>query len=401
MQHGHWTISERRLAQGRHYGLDWLRVVAFQLLILYHVGMAFVTWDYHVKLATIPWVAIPLQLTSPWRLSLLFVVSGYASMALLARSDGAGAFLRQRVLRLGLPLLFGVLVLTPVQPWIQLVTQRHYNADFWFFLTHRYFAFHKLGGIPLPNWMHLWFVGYLLAYTAILCLGVQMPQSWRETLRRAGDRLFAGPQLLVVGVAYVLGARLGFEGGWDDTHNLIDDWAAHGVYFGMFLFGVHLRGSERTMEAIVRLWKPAAALAFGGWLVLAWLEYSHPGPQPLVESMRPILWVARSVESWCAIVALIGIAESFFNRDHPWRQMLAEAVFPFYLVHQTIILIVAYWLIGTGIGTFARFLILVAATMAGCWAFYLITRAIPPLRPFVGLAPRRSVSESLEPIGTN
>ena len=70
----------------RHYGMDWLRIGAFALLILYHIGMVFVPWGFHVKTAQpIDWVAIPMLATNPWRLTLLFVVSGYASRALLAQ----------------------------------------------------------------------------------------------------------------------------------------------------------------------------------------------------------------------------------------------------------------------------------------------------------------------------
>ena len=94
------AIAMQPCRKDRHFGMDWLRIGAFQLLILYHVGMTFVPWDYHVKLASLDWVSVLMQLTSPWRLSLLFVVSGYASAALLARSGSAGAFFRQRLLRL-------------------------------------------------------------------------------------------------------------------------------------------------------------------------------------------------------------------------------------------------------------------------------------------------------------
>ena len=132
----------------RHFGMDWLRIGAFQLLILYHIGMTFVPWDYHVKLASLDWVTVLMQLTSPWRLSLLFVVSGYASAALLTRSPSAGAFFRQRLARLGLPFLFGIAVIVPVQPWVQLVTQNHYPFGFWTFFTRHYWSFGTLARIP-------------------------------------------------------------------------------------------------------------------------------------------------------------------------------------------------------------------------------------------------------------
>src|SRR4051812_3597789 len=112
----------------RHYGMDWLRVGAFALLILYHVGMVFVPWGFHIKTAEpLVWAEIPMFLTNPWRLSLLFVVSGYASRALVMKSPSVGAFLRSRNARLLIPLAFGVTVVVPPQPWIELVAQHGYT----------------------------------------------------------------------------------------------------------------------------------------------------------------------------------------------------------------------------------------------------------------------------------
>jgi hypothetical protein len=103
---------------------------------------------------------------------------------------------------------------------------------------------------------------------------------------------------------------------------------------------------------------------------------------------RPIaraFHVAREVQCWASIAALIGIAERFWNRDSSWRPMLTEAVFPFYIIHQTVIILVEYWLKPLNIGPVAEFAILVPATVAGCWAFYLIGREIGWLRPLIGL----------------
>ena len=84
----------------RHYGMDWLRIGAFALLILYHIGMVFVPWGFHIKTAQpMDWVEIPMLLTNPWRLTLLFVVSGYASRALFAKSTGVGSVLEATATR--------------------------------------------------------------------------------------------------------------------------------------------------------------------------------------------------------------------------------------------------------------------------------------------------------------
>ena len=94
--------------------MDWLRIGAFALLILYHIGMFFVPWGWHVKTAQpIEWFALPMLATNAWRLGLLFVVSGYASAALFARSSGLGGFVRNRTARLLVPLVFGIAVIVP------------------------------------------------------------------------------------------------------------------------------------------------------------------------------------------------------------------------------------------------------------------------------------------------
>jgi peptidoglycan/LPS O-acetylase OafA/YrhL len=91
---------------------------------------------------------------------------------------------------------------------------------------------------------------------------------------------------------------------------------------------------------------------------------------------------------WGAIVALLGIADRFWNRERPYRAMLTEAVFPFYIIHQTIIVVLGWYLLRFALPGSIEFAILLIATVAGCWVFYFGGREIPLLRPLIGL--RRS-----------
>lgn len=84
-------------------------------------------------------------------------------------------------------------------------------------------------------------------------------------------------------------------------------------------------------------------------------------------------------------MGLVGAADRYVNVDHRWRPMLAEAVFPFYLIHQTIIVMAGYVLLSTATGPIVRFVILLTVTVAGCWAFYFAGRQIFWLRPAIGL----------------
>lgn len=378
----------------RHYGLDWLRIGAFALLILYHVGMVFVPWAYHVKLPGPAWATIPMLAVNPWRLALLFVVSGYASRALLARTAALGAFARNRSARLLVPLLFGIVVVVPPQPWAELASKFSYAAGYWTFWGRDYFIFSSVHGVPLPAWNHLWFVAYLWIYTMGLALALAvLPDRARAALQRGFDRLFGGPAVLIVPLAWLMEVDLRLFPGGRETHALFDDGLAHAIYLPAFLFGFALAASPRAIAALVRWWRPMAVLAVLSYAVAAGIEWRWPGnamPYPLGR----IFSGARAVQGWSAIAALIGYADSHWNRDHRWRPMLTEAVFPFYLIHQTIIVVMAWALIPAGLGMAANFAVLVAATVAGCWLFYLVGRSIAPLRPLIGLRarPRHAVA---------
>jgi peptidoglycan/LPS O-acetylase OafA/YrhL len=368
----------------RHYGLDWLRVAAFAILIVYHVGMVFVPWGFHAKSPHgADWAVLPMLAVNAWRLSLLFVVSGYASRALLTRAPGLGGFVRQRTLRLLAPLAFGVAVIVPPQSWVELVTQHGYTGGFASFWTHDYFRFGPLGGIVLPALNHLWFVLYLWLYTLVLALLVTVVRStWVQDVF---DRVFAGPGLLVLPAAWLICIHgwwfpMGYE-----THDPAHDLMAHLSYLPAFLFGFALAGSAPVLAACVRWRRAGAVMGVAGYGFILAVELGLDGNAP--RWVYPVYGAAHAIQQWGTIVALIGFAERHWNRDAPVRQMLTEAVFPFYLVHQTIIVVVAYWLIPANLPGGAEFAILVVATVAGCWSFYLVGRRIPLLRPLIGLRP--------------
>lgn len=371
----------------RHYGMDWLRIGAFAILILYHTAMVFTPWGFHVKTAQpVEWLSVAMMITNPWRLTLLFVVSGYASRALLAKSGGAGKFLTSRASRLLVPLAFGVAVMVPPQAWVELVTQHGYAQNFWYFLVHDYFRFGAMNGITLPGWNHLWFVGYLFAYTAALSLFLLIPRPAR--LQHWFDRAFGGWRALVIPTVYLVLSQVVIFHRWTDTQDLIHDGVAHLAYFPAFLFGFGLARSPNVLASFARWWKPAAAIAALSYAFGAGVELAYPGSQVPPQWLGDQMMAAHQIQCWAAVAALIGLAERFLNRDAAIRPMLTEAVFPFYLIHQTVIVVGEYWLASFHLGPLPEFAILVALTVAGCWAFYLGGREVNWLRPLIGLRRR-------------
>jgi Acyltransferase family len=157
----------------RLYFLDWLRILAFAGLVVYHVGMYYVSWDFHVKSpfsgkGLEPWM----KLSEPWGMSLIFMISG-AGTAYMLKAGPSFALVRRRSAFLLLPLIFGMAIVVPPQAYYQVVQKFNYSGDYLEFL-HLYFSryqgFCSEGRcLILPTWNHLWFLPYLWLYTVLLC----------------------------------------------------------------------------------------------------------------------------------------------------------------------------------------------------------------------------------------
>jgi len=106
-------------AKVRRYDLDWLRVSVFGILIIYHVGMYFVPWKWHIKHElTYDWISWPMIFINQWRLPILFIISGMGTRFALSHRSGQ-LFRKERLMRLGIPLLVGVILIVPPQLYIE------------------------------------------------------------------------------------------------------------------------------------------------------------------------------------------------------------------------------------------------------------------------------------------
>ncbi|MCW3836621.1 acyltransferase family protein [Sphingomonas canadensis] len=371
----------------RHYGLDWLRIGAFGLLILYHIGMVFAPWAWviHVPYA-FPELIVPMALVTPWRLPLLFAVSGYASRHLFAKSGRNDAFLRSRAKRLLIPLAFGMAVIVPPEMWV-LVREHGYPNGYLYFWLHDYLRWGQFWSHEFPSWEHLWFLAYLAFYTMLLGAAI----AWR------GDRLFAafdqlaawftrGPRLLWVPVAALVWAKLSLMFLIAERQGLVTDWTGHALYMPCFLFGFMMGGTERLWPVSGRLWKPALATALAAGAVDALIEVFYPGSTPIGHATMALDRAARITMAWAMILVMFQFAQALLNHDHPWRATLAEAVFPFYIIHHPVIVLIVWYAMPLQPSALALFAMLLAGTLAAGTAFYLLGRRIRWLRPLIGLS---------------
>ncbi len=372
----------------RQFFLDWLRIGAFALLVLYHVGMYYVPWDWHVKSRETFAALEPLmRLSNPWRMSLLFLLSGAATAWMLQRRPRG--LLRERAAKLLLPLATGMVLVVPPQPYFEVVQKLSYAGSYAEFLRLYFSAY---GGfcrgtdcLVLPTWNHLWFLPYLFCYTALLVLLHRVvPVHWRAA---AAERFGALPawQLWLLPVLVLALRRLALLTRFGSTHALVDDWFNHATYFVVFLLGVGFGVQPRLFARIEPLRWAALLVALLCWAGITLYVEAMRGLPAVPEGLRALQRVAHAALQWSAIVALLGFAHRHLNVDHRWRAPLTEAVFPVYLVHQTVIILLAMGLARFTLPAGAEALLLIVLAFALSLLFWRLARSTGPLRPWLGL----------------
>ncbi|MES2321534.1 MAG: acyltransferase family protein [Pseudomonadota bacterium] len=377
----------------RLFFLDWVRIAAFLVLILYHVGMYYVTWDWHVKSPFASDAIEPfMMLSSPWRLGLLFLISGVASSFLLAKL-GAGRFMRQRSVRLLVPLIFGMLVIVPPQPYFEVVEKVAYAGsygDFMKLYVSGFQGFCREDCLDLPTWNHLWFVAYLWVYTLAFGALLLMLGARFDAMAQRVAAMLSGWKIIVLPALAVAGIRVLLFQHFPTTHDLVNDWFNHAHSFMLFMLGAMLARQPAVWARIADMRWMALGVALGCWASLI-IYYSLPEAmtmRPELQYWRVIFRVVYAFCAWNAIAAVCGFAHQHLNFDSPKRRYLTEAVFPVYILHQTLIVTIAHLIKPAKIAPATEGLLLIVLTLCISFGVFEIVRRISVLRPFLGLGPK-------------
>eukprot|EP01030_Chromulinospumella_sphaerica_P021758 gene21758-21714_t len=220
-------------SNSRRADLDWLRIGALGLLILYHVGLAYTPWDWHLNSKhRFGFMEELVLLTSPWRLTLLFLVSG-AALRLMSRKYDAREVLKQRFARLAPPLLFGALILVPPQGWAETTAKDGYTGSVLDWWLSEFSLKGWADGIPIN---HLWFVLYIAAYSLVAVALLTRP-AWIARAEAWLARTLTGWKLLVLPILYLAIVRQWLFPWFGLNNQIQHDWYNHASSLGVFLLG--------------------------------------------------------------------------------------------------------------------------------------------------------------------
>ncbi len=372
----------------RRYDLDWLRVIAILILLFYHTGMIYVSWGWHIKSTehSQPMEEV-MRWLHRWRMPLLFFISGAGTFFAL-RKRSFGGYAGERVWRLFVPLVFGMFVIVPPQIHVEWLFRGRFIGSYAeFYPNVLAFQPYQDGGTGGAfSWHHLWFICYLFFYSLLsipVFRWLRSPGGQRFTdwigrlLARPGGAL--GLVLIIIASQVVL--KPFFP---DETHGLVDDWAYFVKNLLLFWLGYVLVSRPEFWRILTeqrRMFLAATVictlLLYGSRAV--WGE----------ETIDNTLWldVLYTINSdcltWFSVVASIAYGYRYLNVNPSWigrpiLPHLTQAVYPFYILHQTVIVLVGYYVLKqTNLGVYDGFLVVSFFTLTVCVGIYLLL-----IRPF-------------------
>jgi uncharacterized Tic20 family protein len=381
----------------RHTYLDWLRIAAIAGVLLFHSAMPFAAEEqWHIRNAERSNLLMEATFfLSRFRMPLLFFISGAVAFFMLQRRT-AGQFVGLRFRRLFIPLVVGMLTIVPLQVYMERVAGGFSGSFFDFYPS----IFHT-GPYPEGNmsWHHLWFIAYLFVYDVLLaplfkwCVSNRHRLSFLERLTR-GHRIY---WLLLLPVLCHAALTLRFP----QSNDFIHDWNRH-LYWVFFLLcgflSMCVPGLVVSLERNRR-----TSLTFGvlALFILNYLRWNGFEPDEVFpnwrEDPRTYLYLALfALTAWLWVFALIGYGKRYLDRKSPALDYINRAVYPFYILHQTVIVVIAFYVVQTTDTVWMKYgFTVLSSFLATMFLYHLFVRPFP-LIAFLFGAKKEEPKEKVE-----
>ncbi len=369
-----------------HY-LDWLRVLAILGVFLFHASNVFNDADFHIKNAERSTaITIAQGFLFPWGMPLFFLIAGMGSWFALRRRSG-GQYLRERSCRLLIPFIAGCLLLTPLQlyfEWTHKVQTGVVQGTLAAFVA-------TLPWGPTPRIFgaagyHLWFLAFLFCFSLLSLPLLQWLQgSQGGTLVGAAGRLCKRRGAILLVIVPLACLRLGLQPFFPQEHN----WADFCFLLAFFILGYLLFADPRLAAAVRRDWPISLAVgaaALLGALVLALAAESFDIEAPPRTPADFVFWALVTANSWCWTIFVVAMGMRYLDFPHRWLRYGQEASVPFFVVHQPVIIVIAFFVVQWYAALPIKVAVVVFGSLAVALGIYeLIIKRAAPLRLLFGM----------------
>ena len=394
----HARVGQGTNAVGRRNDLDWLRVLATLAVLFFHCGRFLDDEGWHVKnRETSVGISVLVQFIVIWLMPVFFVVSGQSVHYLLRGATNA-RFLVTRVTRLLVPFVFGVLVLIPPQVWAERASHGQWPGSFLAFLPRYFDGWYGFGGNFAWMGLHLWYLEALFLFS-LLCLPLYVwfrnGPGGQRALHGLGDFLARpGAVYLLALPAYVLVNVLDPDS-WGTS--VLGGWSIF-IYLCFFVSGFLIYSNGR-LQASIKRWRwvsLAVGLLMQPSVDILWDALGDP---PFATPGFAIATAPYCLGAWCMLLAILGFGMQHLTRSTPFLKYANEAVLPFYILHQTVILCLGYLAVQRAIPDLPRFLVILLGSLLIVMGLYeFLIRRNDLLRVLFGMKPSQRRSTEPRPV---
>lgn len=388
-------VQQPSLVNSRKYYLDWLRVIAFASLIFYHIGMLYSeNWGFHFKSNyTSQYVEYLMLVFSPWRMLLIWFISGVALRFMIDKVSSFKSWLHFTLYRsifLLLPLLVGLWLIVPLQLFAEMSQQGVIDISYWqFYLAfietnNTLFINYQSGVWPNVDVNHLWYLRSLWQFMLIiivLTLFARLPFiAPLKTFAKGGMSFGLLITLLTIAVLFT-------------SHYLTGDSIRETNGLILLLAGYILAKNTYFWNCLNKN-LVLLALSFAVLFVLIILSYQKVFTLP-----HFILSASYNIQRVVGVFFVLAFAHRFLNFNTYYLKQLNVWVFPFYLLHQSILIILCFLLQPLSLGPVAEPFIIITGTWSFCGVITWGITRIDVLRPLLGVAIKRNYSPTVKTIG--
>lgn len=352
----------------RRYDIDWLRVIAIILVLYFHVGMVFTAeWGWHIKNEEQSYLVLEINFfLRQFRMPLLFLISGVGSWFAF-RKRSIWQYVKERHHRLVIPLIFAMLIIVPPQIYMERIFQGENFSSFLDF----YPTVFNSGPYPQGNlsWHHMWFVLYLFLYSLIAAplffyIRTEKGKNVKNFLKWFDGDFSIYLLFLPAVVWYTMICYY-----HPSTNDLIHDGAFFIYWFSFFVAGYVIACNESMWERLKSNRRASLGAALFFTIAVNYMRWNKIEDQGLVQDMLTMAFASTS--GWLWIYAILGYAQEYLNKPSRLLQYSNQGIYPFYIIHQTIIVILAYYVVQLEAeGIFFKYFFLSTLSLVLSVAFY-------------------------------
>ena len=370
------------MARRLHY-IDWLRVLAVLLLFPFHTSRVFnYGEDFYIKGSQLSMgLNYVLGFIDMWHMPLLFLLAG-ASAYFSLRRRSAVQFAQERMLRLFVPIVFGIFVIMPPQTWIGAQYNSGYTGSFVSYITSGAFlrwniqdAGDYYGGFGIG---HLWFILFLLLISLIALPLMGWQKTSRGTSAMARFSRFLSHPLAWLPTVFVIYI---FEG--------LPEIAGKNLlyYLVFFVLGFAIMCDERFLMYAEKYWVWALPLGLAlcaGYTSLGAYRATLPDPSWPLAGVN----LLGHMGAWLTLVGFLGFGRRALDRASATLSYLAEGSYPIYILHQTLIVVAAFYVTRLDLAWPAEWLLVFVIAVASSFGLYEVVRRASALRFVFGMRPK-------------